>query len=121
MMNKKDNKKTGNLGEDISAEYLENKGYKILERNLELFLGEIDILAEYKKALVIVEVKTVRGSAFGPAKGYVGPNKQKKLRDLARVLEQEHPKRTIRIDVIGVDLSDSEKPEIEHLISAVEN
>jgi len=120
-MDKTKNKITGNKGERIAADYLEDKGYKILERNYELFIGEIDILVDDGKVLVIVEVKTVRGSAFGPAKGYVGPKKQKKLRDIARAVTQEYPKRTIRIDVVGIDLSDEENPIIEHIENAVEN
>jgi len=121
VMNKSENKNTGNLGEDITEKYLEKKGYKILERNYELFLGEIDILAEYKKALIIVEVKTVRGSGFGLAQDLVRYKKQNKLRSLARVLEQEHPNRTIKIDVVGVDASDPKNPIIEHIKNAVEN
>ena len=85
-MDKKSNKKTGDLGEEIAAEYLESKGYKILERNYILFLGEIDILAELKKNLIIVEVKTVRGSGFGLAQDLVRFKKQKKLLNLAKAL-----------------------------------
>lgn len=120
-MDKSKNKSTGNLGEDAAAEYLTGKGYKILERNLRLFCGEIDILAEDKRTLVIVEVKTVRGSGFGQAQDLVRHKKQEKLRSLARALEQKYPNRNIRIDVIGVDLSDPDEPKIEHLINAVED
>lgn len=117
--NKKRNKKTGNLGEDEAAKYLEKKGYKIVERNLELPFGEIDILAKEKKTIVIVEVKTVRGSGFGLAQELVRFKKQKKLILLASALEQKFPKSTIRIDVIGVQISAGE-PVITHLESAVE-
>lgn len=120
-MNKTKNRNTGNLGEDIAAKYLENKGYKILERNYELFLGEIDILAKDRKTIVIAEVKTVRGAGFGLAQELVRYKKQNKLRNLARALEQEHPKSTVRIDVIGVDLSDPSNPEVEHIENAVES
>jgi len=120
MMDKTKNKSTGNLGEDIATDYLISKGYKILERNLRLFCGEIDILAQARKTLVVIEVKTVRGSGFGLAQDLVRYKKQQKLRNLARALMQEYPSRTIRIDVIGVDLSDFFDPKIEHLVNAVE-
>lgn len=120
-MDKTRNKSTGNLGEDKATEYLVSKGYKILERNLRLYLGEIDILAEDKKTLVIVEVKTVRGSGFGLAQDLVRHKKQNKLRNLALALGQKHPGRSMRVDVIGINFSDENNPKIEHIISAVEN
>jgi putative endonuclease len=118
MFDKTKNKSTGNLGEDMAAEYLLNKGYKIIERNLRLFCGEIDILAGDKKTIVVVEVKTVRGSGFGLPQDLVRYKKQLKLKLLARALSQEYPESTIRIDVIGVDYSDIE-PKIEHIVNAV--
>jgi Holliday junction resolvase-like predicted endonuclease len=56
-----------------------------------------------KRSIVLVEVKTVSGSGFGGAVDLVRYRKQLKLKTLARALEQEYPKRTIRIDVVGVD------------------
>lgn len=117
-MDKSRNKSTGGEGEKVAKRYLESKGYRILDTNLKLFLGEIDILAKDRRSLVIVEVKTVRGSGFGLAQDLVRYKKQNKLRNLGRALEQKYPNRTIRIDVIGVDLSDSE-PKIEHIENAV--
>jgi putative endonuclease len=102
-MDKTKNKATGNWGEDRASEYLKTLGYKILERNLRLFCGEIDILAEDRKTIVLVEVKTVSGAGFGEAVELVRYKKQEKLKLLASALTQEYPKRDIRIDVIGVD------------------
>lgn len=117
-MDKTNNKSTGNLGEDKATEYLISKGYKILERNLRLFCGEIDILAEEGKTIVIVEVKTVRGSGFGLAQELVRYQKKQKLLILGRALEQRYPGRSIRIDVIGVDFSCGQA-KLEHLVNAV--
>lgn len=118
MSDKTKNKSTGNKGEKEATEYLIDKGYKVLERNLRLFCGEIDILAEDKKTIVVVEVKTVRGGGFGLAQELVRWKKQKKLKLLGRAIEQQYPDRSIRIDVIGVDYSSGE-PVIEHLENAV--
>lgn len=117
-MDKTKNKITGNEGEEEAANYLLGLGYKILDRNLKIPLGEIDILAENKKTIVIVEVKTVRGSGFGLAQELVRYKKQKKLKLLGRYIEQQYPNSPIRIDVIGVDLSE-DKPKIEHIINAI--
>lgn len=117
-MDKRGNKKTGDEGERITREYLEQKGYSILDMNLTLPFGEIDVLARDKKTIVIVEVKTVTGSGFGLAQELVRFKKQKKLILLASALEQKYPKSTIRIDVIGVQISAGE-PVITHLENAV--
>lgn len=117
-MDKTRNKSIGNKGEDTAAEYLLSLGYKIIDRNLRLFVGEIDILAEDKGTVVIVEVKTVRGSGFGLAQDLVRYKKQQKLKLLARAIEQKYPNRALRIDVIGVDLSQN-PAKIEHIENAV--
>lgn len=112
------NKSTGNLGEDLAAEYLIGKGYKIMDRNINFTFGEIDILAEFQKTIIVVEVKTVRGGGFGLAQDLVRYAKQNKLRLLGKAMEQQHPGKAIRIDVIGVDLS-AGNPQIEHIENAV--
>lgn len=119
MFDKTKNKSTGNEGENIAARYLERKGYKILDRNLVLPHGEIDILASDEGAIIIVEVKSVRGSGFGLAQDLVRFKKQNKLRLLSKSICQQYPSKTIRIDVIGVDLS-ADPAGIEHIENAVE-
>jgi len=116
--NKKLNKSTGNLGEDLATDYLKKLGYRVIERNLRLSFGEIDILAQDKKTIVVVEVKTVRGSGFGLAQELVRFKKQKKLKLLGRYIEGQYPKSPIRIDVVAVDLS-ATIPRIEHIENAV--
>src|SRR5450756_1845128 len=95
---KTQNKSTGDEGEQIAVDHILKLGYKVIERNLRLFCGEIDILAEEKKTVVIVEVKTVRGSGFGQAQDLVRYKKQEKLKLLGRAIEQQYPSRSIRID-----------------------
>jgi len=58
-------KEIGNLGEEIACNYLQKKGYKILEKNYSPQfisgpnIGEIDIVAEKEKTLSFIEVKTL--------------------------------------------------------------
>jgi len=70
---KQENKKTGDLGEEIAAKCLKNKGFAIIERNYRKKWGEIDIVARgtgnnesnvdvsYETSAVVhfVEVKSV--------------------------------------------------------------
>ncbi len=48
----------GQQGEEIAAEFLLNKGFKIIKRNWHFGKFEIDIIAIDKETLVFVEVKT---------------------------------------------------------------
>jgi putative endonuclease len=59
MSNKSNNRKTGDIGEQIAANYLVRKGFRIVERNYWRKWGEIDIVAELNKRVHFVEVKTV--------------------------------------------------------------
>lgn len=49
----------GSLGEDIACNFLETKGYEILDRNFWKKFGEIDVVCRKGKDLVFVEVKAV--------------------------------------------------------------
>ena len=69
----------GKFGEDLASKYLEEKGYKIKERNYRTFLGEIDIISEYEGKIIFVEVKTRRSDKFGYPEEAVNFNKQQKI------------------------------------------
>jgi len=50
----------GQIGEQIAATYLRQKGYKILKTNVYYSWGEIDIVAkDYNNLLVFIEVKSL--------------------------------------------------------------
>jgi putative endonuclease len=55
----------GRWGEQLASEYLAQKGYKILGRNIRTPYGEIDILALLDQTLIFVEVKTRTSNSFG--------------------------------------------------------
>lgn len=59
------NKQTGNYGEKLACQYLQELGYKILERNFRIRGGEIDIVAKDKDFLVFVEVKSRYSHEYG--------------------------------------------------------
>lgn len=111
-------KNLGETGETLATQFLLHKGYHILERNLKTKYGEIDILALDGKTTVLVEVKTKTSLLFGQPYEMVHAKKQHKLRLLATHLAKKRQLVDYRIDVVSVDLSQSE-PVIEHLIAAV--
>jgi putative endonuclease len=72
-------RQTGDLGEGVACKYLENKGFRILDRNYLRPWGEIDIVAEDGAGIRFVEVKTVtRATGFRPEEN-VHPAKLKRL------------------------------------------
>lgn len=54
----------GNKGEQIAADYLAQKGFKIVERNWTFDHKELDIIAYDNDNLVFVEVKTRTGYLY---------------------------------------------------------
>lgn len=99
---------TGKLGEDLAVKYLENKGYKILERNFEARQGEIDIIALdlKKEELVFIEVKTRTSLRYGNPIEAVDQRKQKHLiKTIKYYLYSRHLENEfIRVDVIEIYL-----------------
>ncbi|MCK4241156.1 MAG: YraN family protein [Candidatus Atribacteria bacterium] len=69
----------GRIGEEAASKYLEAKGYRIRERNYRTYLGEIDIISEYRGNIIFVEVKTRSSNKFGYAEEAVNSIKQKKI------------------------------------------
>ena len=112
-------KNLGNNGEDLAALYLESIKYKIIDRNVNLKYGEIDIIAEDRDFIVLVEVKTKTIFAQGRPEEMINYFKKKKLLLLSRALCQQYPEKNIRIDVVAVDMT-LNKPKINHIINAVE-
>ncbi|MEK7170064.1 MAG: YraN family protein [Patescibacteria group bacterium] len=51
--------KVGWLGEELVVKFLMKRGYTILERNYRKPWGELDIVAEEKKKIHFIEVKTM--------------------------------------------------------------
>ncbi len=92
----------GREGENLARNYLESIGYEILQRNLRLGHGEIDILARDGDVLVVVEVKTRRSTAFGRAEEQLTAGKLRTLRNLAARVAAAHPGVSVRVDVIAV-------------------
>ena len=108
----------GRLGEELAANYLIDKGYRILERNWHLGHKEIDIIALQCDVLVIVEVKTRKNDEFGEPDIAVGRDKQRMLIQAADAyVRYKRLEVDVRFDIISIVISDAE-PEIEHIEDA---
>ncbi len=113
---KQDNKRTGNRGEDLAAEYLQKKGYKIEERNFRTRFGEIDIVCWDAKTLVFVEVKTKIGHDFGEPEEMVGRRKLSQVSRMGEIyLLDKGLDVSCRVDVVAIVLFENgEVEKLEH-------
>ncbi len=98
----------GKKGEQLTADYLEKKGYKIIDRNFRFGKGEIDIVCKYGDDLVIVEVKSVRVNGYGEGEERISIKKQKKIIKTAYAFLDQHEEYLdfgVRFDVVVVNFS----------------
>ena len=105
-----DKDELGRLGEQLAAEYLQQAGMRILDRNWRCAEGELDIVAAERRVLVACEVKTRSGLGFGR-------RKQTRLRRLAIGWIRAHGVLfdEVRIDVIGLVRDRAGHFTIEHV------
>jgi putative endonuclease len=115
----------GRKAEDLVATRLEQAGWRIVDRNVRLPSGELDIVALDGATLVFVEVKAGRaGARVGPQlpAHAVGSRKQLKLRRLARewIADGRGPSGVAgyRFDVVGVRFGTDGLADIDHVRQA---
>ena len=93
----------GKEGEDAACAFLESKGYSILDRNWRWRKLELDIIAEYKGTLVVVEVKTRRNEDFGSPEQAVDNAKIRRIVQATDVyLKKFCIDLPVRFDIISV-------------------
>ena len=111
-------KGVGQKGEDIAADYLKEKGYKILHRNFKTPVGEADMIIADDDILVFVEVKTRSGNTFGEPFEAVNSRKQGKIRKIALYYLKLHKlQKQVRFDVVSI-VSRNGRADIRHMIEA---
>jgi putative endonuclease len=108
----------GKWGEDCAADYLQRKGYTIVERDWKSGHRDIDIIAfDENRTVVFVEVKTRRNRIFGEPEESVD---YRKLRNLKAAINHYVKYRCIdndiRFDIITVVGTIGAEPEIDHLM-----
>ncbi len=111
---------TGKRGEQIAAEFLEKKGWRIAERNWRAGRGELDLIAwANDRLLVFVEVKTRAGDGFGGPEEAVDARKQDIMaRTAGAYMEQIGYDWEIRFDIVAVLLKGDKLLKIRHVEDA---
>ncbi|MBE0335451.1 YraN family protein [Paenibacillus sp. 23TSA30-6] len=117
----KDQRKAkGALGEHAAASFLENLGYRIIERNWRCRSGEMDLIAAQHDILVFIEVRSRSSSSYGTPAESITARKITQVRQTAAVYLhmngiEDVP---IRFDMISVRLIDETAVVTDHIIEA---
>ena len=92
--------------EKVAEKYLQRNHLKLISRNFNCNLGEIDLIMLDGDCLVFVEVRARSSQKFGHAIETVDYFKQQKIIKAAQIYLIKPPKldyQSIRFDVIGIE------------------
>ncbi len=121
-----ENQTKGFAGERIAAEWLESKGYVILESNYRFMKAEVDLIAflpakQYHRGgdLVFVEVKWRKNADFAHPESSVGATKKRLMLQAAEAFlhERKMEGTPCRFDIISM-VGAHPEIEFEHIESA---
>ena len=110
---------TGNAGEEKAAQYLENQGYSIIERNFRTKGGEIDIIAVKDEKIVFVEVKSLPNGTPELLQTELNRRKLQRIVKSSKCFLLKHRQYSnsyVRYDVIVIDMPGF--PEVYHIENA---
>lgn len=113
-------KQLGNDSETIAQQYLEQRGYMLIQANFRCKTGEVDLIMQKENLLVFVEVRSKSSSRYGEPLETVDKTKQDKIRKAAGYYLYTHPKMAehyCRFDVVSV-LWQNDRPQITWLADA---
>lgn len=104
LQEKENKRKTGERYEQMAGEYLEKRGYSILEYNFRCPFAEIDMVARDKEYLVFCEVKYRKGKRMGGPLEAIDKKKQKRISMAALFYLSSKGIRhcPCRFDVVGI-------------------
>ena len=110
-------KRLGKIGEDHAVKYLKIQGYKVLDRNVYIGGGEIDIIAEKKNTIIFIEVKTRRSEEYVDILDAISEEKEESLiTSCEEYLSQNNlDNPDFRIDLIGIVIKGGALEKLEHI------
>ena len=111
------NSELGKVGEDIASKYLQDLGYKILDRNWRFDRVELDIVALDSSTLVFCEVKTRSSISHGIPSDAITPLKIQHIKTAALHWLNNHQSRHqgVRFDAVSIIYSDISPVTVSHL------
>ena len=114
-------KEIGQKGENLAVAYLQNLGYKVLERNYRCKLGEVDIIARDNDTLVFIEVRTRSSLDFGLPQESINRRKRHQISKVALeyMIRRKLKNIPARFDVVAISLEPG-KEKVDHIKDAFE-
>lgn len=98
--------KVGQIGEDSACKWLENHGYKVIERNYLKKWGEIDIIALKSKKIHFIEVKAVSREISDSGVTHVTPADSYRAEDNVHPWKLERLGRAVQSYLLDRNVSD---------------
>lgn len=92
----------GRLGEQRAAWHYRFRGWTILERNLNIAGGEIDLLVRRGRTIALVEVKTRQTDVAGEGHEAVTRRKRERMFRLGDAIAARYPDAQLRYDIVSV-------------------
>jgi putative endonuclease len=112
-------KEIGAWGEAIASDWLAERGYQIIARNVRTPYGEIDIIAQQGDVTIFIEVKTLTSSVnFFPEANITFVKKQHILNS-AQYYTAEHEIDHWQVDAVAVEGKPGGKPIITHFMNVL--
>ena len=109
----------GKRGEELAADFLQKKGYRIIDKNWKSGYQEIDIIACMGNIVAFIEVKTRTSDIYFRPDQAVNYNKQRNIIKAANHYYKSHRLTSdIRFDIISILFLDDDKYQIEHIENA---
>ncbi|MFH1827519.1 MAG: YraN family protein [bacterium] len=106
----------GVFGEKIATQFLQSRGYSIIDKNFKVKFGEIDIVAIKNNVIHFIEVKSKSSTLKGKPYEQVNKNKLKKIKQVSLLYSKINHLSGLKqsIDIVSILLNnDSNNHEIE--------
>jgi len=115
-------KNSGKRGEAIAQSYLKKQGYKIIEKNYNTKLGEIDIVASDRDCICFTEVRSINTGRFDAPEYTIDRRKQNQITKVALMYIKSKglEDRNCRFDVVCIEAVDSPSPNVRLIKDAFE-
>ena len=112
-----DNKEIGKLGERLAADFLQKRGYEIIDKNFTCPVGEIDLVARDNGTVVFIEVKSRSSNRFGLPIEAVDFHKRRKMVQVALFYMKKNNLSGfgLRFDIVSVLINRQEEKALLNL------